>query len=581
MTAQFWKPPARLLMVLALMITTPPEVSALDPSELSGRVRESLRSRIVDGGIPLYLRVGGETIQAAWSLPRFYQNRGYLPAWIDNHGPTALAGDLLTVLGQSALEGLQPRHYHVAALGKMLADARESHVPPDPRLLAELDLLLTDAFLIYGAHLAGGSIDSETIDEEWPTSPRDGGLPQRLEDGLAAGRVVEALWELRPREPGYQRLCDALAALRRLGETGGWPQVPPGPKLQKGDADPRVPFLRLRLGVTGEREGINPSRTVLFDEALAEAVTAFQERHGLEPDAVVGAETLAALNVPVEERTRQVILNLERWRWLPRDLGSRYVLVNIAAFHLSLVENSRPVLEMRAVVGRDFRRTPVFSDRITYLVLSPYWNVPPRIAIEDKLPLIRKDPGYLAKQHVRVFRGWDADSEEVDPETVDWWRLSKTNFPLRLRQDPGPWNALGDMKFMFPNPYDVYLHGTPDRHLFTRSQRSFSSGCIRIEKPVDLAAYLLRDDPRWTREAILQGIQRRVEQTVRLKQPLPIHLLYWTAWAEEDGTLHFRNDIYQRDARLVSAILDEPLVTAAPLGPLRPEGQTPLNGLAR
>jgi murein L,D-transpeptidase YcbB/YkuD len=580
MTFPSCKLAARLFLALALVITAAPDVPALGPSELSGRVREHLRNRIEDGGTPLYMRVGEDIIQAAWALPQFYGQRGYLPAWIDDHGPTTLASDLLTALVQSADEGLQPRHYHVATIEALLALAREPLAPPDPRRLAELDLLLTDAFLIYGAHLAGGSVDAAAIDVEWPTHPRERNLTLRLEGGLASGRVAEVLWDLRPREEGYRRLRGALAALRRLETAGGWPQVPPGPKLQPGDADPRVAFLRQRLRVTGELREVGSVTEVLFDEPLTEAVKAFQRRHGLEPDAVVGAETLAALNIPVAARTRQAILNLERWRWLPRDLGRRYLLVNIAAFQLTLVEDGRPVLEMKAVVGRDYRRTPVFSDRIAYLVLSPYWNVPPRIAVEDKLPLIRKDPGYLAKQHLRVFRGWGADSEEVDPQTVDWGSLSKANFPLRLRQDPGPWNALGELKFMFPNPYDVYLHGTPDRHLFARSRRSFSSGCIRIENPVDLAVHLLRDDPRWTRGAILEGIERRAEQTVPLKQPLPIHLLYWTAWVAEDGTMHFRNDIYQRDDRLVTALLDAPLVTAAPLGPHRPAPAMPPHGRA-
>jgi murein L,D-transpeptidase YcbB/YkuD len=562
---------AVLILLLALPMAAPPGASALDPSELSARVREQLRSRIEDGGLPLYLRVGDEALQAAWALPRFYAQRGYLPAWIGNEGPTPMADELVGALNRALCEGLTPRHYHAAALGRLLGQAGGG-APPDSRLLAELDLLLTDAFLIYGAHLAGGRTNAEAIDREWPARPWEMDLGRHLADALAAGQVAQALEALTPQDAGYRGLRQALAHLRRIEAAGGWPSVPPGPKLELQDRDPRVVPVRRRLAVTGELPAEAADAGEHFDAALAEAVRTFQRRHGLEPDGVVGSETLALLNVPVAERIRQLALNLERWRWLPRNLGDRYLLVNIAAFHLTLVEGGRPVMEMKAVVGRDYRRTPVFSDRMTYLVLSPYWNVPPRIAVQDKLPLIRRDPAYLARQHLRVFRGWGVGAEEVDPATVDWTSLSSTNFPFRLRQDPGPWNALGEIKFMFPNPHDVYLHGTPDRHLFARSQRSFSSGCIRIEKPVELAVQLLGDDPRWSREAIMTAIDRRVEQTVLLPQPLPIHLLYWTAWSAEDGALHFRRDIYDRDPPLAAALLDEAVATTAPLGPQATSG---------
>ena len=214
---------------------------------------------------------------------------------------------------------------------------------------------------------------------------------------------------------------------------------------------------------------------------------------------------------------------------------------------------------MRVIVGKSYRRTPVFSDKITYLVLSPYWHVPQSITTKDILPLVHKDPDYLAKQNIKVFLGWGADSREIDPKEIDWARMSANSFPYRLRQEPGPNNALGQVKFMFPNKFNVYLHDTAARELFAKSVRSFSSGCIRIENPIDLAEYLLQDKPGWTWEKIITSIEKRVEQTVSLSKPIPVHFLYWTAWSDENGLVHFRKDIYDRDSSLDKALREKSL----------------------
>jgi len=252
---------------------------------------------------------------------------------------------------------------------------------------------------------------------------------------------------------------------------------------------------------------------------------------------------VAAFTVPEEERIRQLEINMERWRWLPRELGARYLLVNIANFTLEVVEHHHPVLTMRAIVGRPDRRTPVLRSALSQVVLSPYWHVPPRIALQDKLPLIRKHPGYLAHHGFQVFRG----NQAVDPATIPWSQVTRTHFPYMLRQRPGATNALGRIKFLFPNPFDVYLHDTPSRELFHASVRAFSSGCIRLEKPLELAAYLLREDPAWTPNKIRTAVERPREQVVHLAIPLSVYVLYSTAWVEADGSVHFRPDLYERD----------------------------------
>jgi murein L,D-transpeptidase YcbB/YkuD len=245
-------------------------------------------------------------------------------------------------------------------------------------------------------------------------------------------------------------------------------------------------------------------------------------------------------------------LNLERWRWLPQDLGSRYLLINIPAFHLYVSESGEDVLTLRVIVGRVVRRTPVFSDTMRYLVFSPSWDVPPTILRQDKLPAIRENPAYAVEQNMRVFQLTDGTWTEIDPLTVDW--SSATSSTIRLRQRPGPSNALGRVKFMFPNPFNVYLHDTPSRELFARSQRDFSSGCIRVERPAELAEYLLRDDPAWTPQAIRAAMVSGQERSVTLPRPLPVHIQYWTAWVGRDGVVQFRRDIYDRDAKLDAAL---------------------------
>jgi murein L,D-transpeptidase YcbB/YkuD len=435
---------------------------------------------------------------------------------------------------------------------------------PDPPSraapLTDLDLLLTDAFLVYASHLLSGRINPETIDPEWRANRRGVDLVPVLEQALAGGHgsVRATLEGLMPLQEGYRRLRAALERYRAVERGGGWPAVPPGAGLGPGARDARVVALRERLRLAGDLEDATPAMPDSFDAMLGAAVRRFQGRHGLEPTGAVDAATLRELNVNPHLRVQQVELNLERWRWLPQDLGRRHILVNIAGFELDLVEDGRTVLDMRVLVGRPYRRTPVFSDTMRYLVLSPYWNVPRNIAVQDKLPLIKRDPGYLAKQQMRVFSGDGGAATELDPATIDWSQVTPATFAYRLRQDPGPLNALGQVKFMFPNAYNVYLHDTPSRELFARASRDFSSGCIRLEKPVELALALLRDDPTWTRARVDSVIARRAERTIVLAAPVPVHLLFWTAWAGPDGTIQFRRDLYGRDARLERALAAGP-----------------------
>jgi len=342
--------------------------------------------------------------------------------------------------------------------------------------------------------------------------------------------------------PGLEK---ALAQYRQLAAQGGWPQVPVGPALREGDQDERLHFLKERLVASGDLAAPLVQGD-LFDGLLKEAVQRFQARHGLATDGVVGAKTMTELNVPISKRVRQLAVSLERCQPLPSLLEPRHILVNIADFTLKLYEDGKLRLSMPVIVGKTYRQTPVFTGNITSLVLNPSWEVPHSIATKDLLPKIKKNPGYLSQSHFQIFRGWKS-SEEINPATIDWGNLSPSRFPYRLRQEPGPANALGQVKFLFPNPYDVYLHDTPSRALFQQNSRTFSSGCIRLARPLDLAVYLLQGTSLGSMEALTAAISREKTLTVAIPSPIPVHIAYMTAWVDREGIIQFRPDIYNRD----------------------------------
>jgi len=424
---------------------------------------------------------------------------------------------------------LEPADYHLRAIQTSLDSVRADAAHGrsiTPRGLADLDLLLSDAFLLYGSHLLGGRVDPETLHPRWDANRRAADLSTVLQDALDSRKIARALQRLVPSDEGYRRLRDALGRERAIAAQGGWPTD-----------------LRERL----RREG-----DLRVEDSLAVGLKRFQRRHGLEDTGIIDSGTRAELNVSAEARVEQLRINLERWRWLPQDLGRRRIIVNIAAQVLEVVEDEEVVMQMRVVVGREYKRTPVFSDTVRYIVLNPNWHVPSTIALEELIPNIQKDSTYLERFGMHLLTS-GPDPQEVNPTTVDWSTVSADSFPYQLRQEPGRLNALGRMKFMFPNRYDVYLHDTPSRSLFSEAQRDFSHGCIRVEKPLDLAVYLMKKS-RWDRDSIESALDEGTEHTIYLPRPVPIHLLYWTAWADEDGTIQFRTDINGVDRALAGAL---------------------------
>jgi len=535
------------------------EAGGAETRSFDDLVAERIRTRIESADVLTDLRAGGKPFYTSEALVGFYVRRLYRPAWINERGPTRLADDLVNALRLADLEGLRPEDYQLTAIEDLAAAVRadlRSRKGIVPDRWADLDFLHTNAFLVYASHLLSGRVNPASLEQEWMANRRSADFAAVLEAALASGDVAGTLAKLAPPGRGFRRLREALVHQRAVAARGGWPAIPDGPTLKRGDHSPQVAALRERLRLGGDLAAAEWEDPELLDETLENAVERFQTRHGLTADGATGAATRAELNVSAERRVDQLEVNLERWRWLPQDLGQRYIIVNIAAFELEVVEDSAVVLAMRVVVGvpDSGRHTPVFSDTMRYLVLNPYWQVPDDIARNDLLQRVQHDSTYLAQQKIRVFRGWGPEAKEVDPATVDWSAIAPDKFPFRLCQDPGPINALGRIKFMFPNKFNVYLHDTPSRPLFGRTRRDFSHGCIRIQKPIDLAVYLLRKDPRWNREALMLALDEVVDRTVPLPEPIPIHLLYWTAWVEEDGTIQFRRDIYGRDAPLLEAM---------------------------
>jgi murein L,D-transpeptidase YcbB/YkuD len=543
----------RLLLLVALIASFASNALAQAPPD---DIRKSLERAVKSGTIQKTVCPQAPYCNPS-SVTRFYQMRKYEPAWTRDGYPLPAADTLARAIKAADAEGLQPRDYHLERIETTLAEIRQILIrseKPEPANVINLEFLLSDAYLVYAAHLLNGRVNPETLHaDEWTIYPARFNLARHLSKALEEGDFEGSLKSLLPAQPGYGRLKTALVVNRALAERGGWPVIPGDGRLEKGDKSDRVPVLRSRLKVTGDMPAPVDATSDLFDEAVEEAVTRFQQRHGLYDDGIVGTRTLRALNVPVEKRIRQIELNLERWRWLPQNLGNPYILVNIAGYGLEVVENEAPVLTMKIVVGTAFQKTPVFSGKMTYIEMNPFWNVPHSIATEETLKKIRENPDFFAKENMKVFAAGQ-NGEAVSPATIDWSQLSESNFPYKLRQEPGPRNPLGRIKFMFPNKHSVYLHDTSDPQLFKKERRGYSHGCIRIEKPMDMAEFVMRGSKDWSREKVAAVLKTKETTVAYLPKPISVHILYFTAWGNGDGTVHFLEDIYRRDERLEKAL---------------------------
>ena len=517
-----------------------------------------------------------DTLHVGAATKAFYRKRVYRSAWTDGQRLLPQGEKLFAGIGRAGEDGLDPGSYGFDMASAMVARLDSTTLGDAQRadLLGELDLVLTEGFSRYARDLVQGTIDPTKGGLDWRI-PRDTTLE---EDVLKAARTEpldEIVARLRPAVPYYDRLLKALASYREVEARGGWPNVPapehPVKRSQAGGATPIALRERLRLADDTSESRLarfgeaNPD---IFDDSLLAALAHFQSRNGIDEDGVLGANTLRELNHSVEDRIADLRLNLDRWRWLPRELGERYIVVNVAGFELEMIEEGRPVEIMDVVVGKEGWNTPIFSDTMEFLIANPSWNVPASIAQEEILPALRRDPRYLATHHFDVLIG----DRVVDPASVDFSNADT----YRFRQQPGPDNALGRLKFMLPNSDNIYLHDTPAGQLFSRTDRAFSHGCIRIEKPEELARALMQrvtGTPPEKLDAILAGGE---EKTIRFDEGVPVYILYFTAWVDEDGTVRFMHDIYGRDDMLEQERqkkLEHP--AAARRGSARSAGDTP------
>ena len=497
----------------------------------------------------------GEKVLASGAILQIYGGNEKSPVWTDS----ATVEQMLQAVKAMRNEGLDPEDYHYSALA-----ALGSAPPVRPSDMARRDILLTDALFVMSYHLHFGKADPNRAEEAWnydnlfeSLDMTDSGTREAIAAGLreavAKGEVDQLLERARPSRALYDRMRDAFGHYQSLAEAGGWPSVPEGPTLHEGNDDRRVAILRARLCTTGDLRQ-EACEGTFFDLELAAAVEDFQERHGLDVDGAVGRNTLVALNVTAADRADQLRVNLDRARWVlnfePRE---DFVIVNICSYETRLFRGGEPVWGARVQVGKPFTRSPVFAGSMTYLEFNPTWTVPVSIANRSILPKVKKDPGYLARSDMVLL---DSSGREVSPETVDWPTV--TRMPYTVRQNPGTLNALGLVKFIFPNEHAIYLHDTPSRHKFSQTNRAFSSGCIRVENPMELATLLLEDQSSWDRSRIDEVVASGKRTTVRLTEPLPVFLLYWTAYPGKDGRVNFRKDLYDRDAPLL-ATLKEPV----------------------
>lgn len=478
---------------------------------------------------------------------KFYKERKYQLGWFDKHELVPQAAEMLEVIGKAREEGLDPRDYQIIDFEKVFKDFKKRGRDSSARnaMEREIDIALSATYFNWASdYYRGIVVPRENKDViEWDVKRNKIKLHKALATVLKERKSKYPYADFKPLHEEYANLKKALARYRKIEAEGGWPQIPKGTYLKPGQSSPVVTTLRQRLKYYMKTTPDTTSDR--YDEPLADAVKVFQDQNGLNASGVIGPETVKLLNISVKDRIDQLIINMERWRWIPKSFEPDYLMVNIPEFKLKLVNDSQTVMTMKVIVGKELNSTPVFSDKMEYVVLSPYWNVPPNILKKEIAPHVMKDPTYLDRLDMEVitYKG-----ERVSPYSIDWSTAGDRDFKYIVRRRPGPKNDLGGVKFIFPNSDNIYLHDTPQDELFSQAKRGFSHGCVRVEEPIKLAEHLLKDvRGNWTRSRILKQISSRQELHVPLKAKLPVYLVYFTAWADAEGNAHFREDIYGHD----------------------------------
>jgi len=528
----------RLLTLLAVLTTAsflvvPSALAQSSKDPLEQAIREQLAA-VEDIVLP-------NEMDLVWrKLRQFYSQRQYQPVWFNDAGLNARAETWLYTIKSAYTHGLDPYDYHLGFIQRHRSDK-------SPLLRVWMELLMSKALMLYIEHMQVGQSTPKEMNLNWHIKKPPVDTMAWLQRILDDDNFEQALDSLQPPHAGYRRLQKALLKYLALKSAGGWLNIPDGPILHKGELDEQVPLLRRRLQAEGDLLIDPVTDQFFFDDTLKEAVEHFQVRYGIDVDGVVGPETRTAMNVPIEERIQQMQLNLERWRWLPQDLGEHYLFVNTAGYELAAYEHNEILFITRVIAGTPDRSTPAVAGPLHSIIFNPYWYIPRTIALNDILPLQQRNPKYLKSMGIRVFKNSKTALTEVQSNKIVWAKLNEDNFPYQLRQDPGPKNSLGGIKFKFANDYALYLHDTPKKRLFNQETRAFSSGCIRVDNAVDLADYLLQNQNDWSKQKIHEIIDSGGTVVVDLQEPIPLYLVYWTTWVGSDDHVYFRKDIYGWD----------------------------------
>ncbi len=475
------------------------------------------------------------------AIATFYKERNYKPIWTGN-GDRQRRRAFLDAVSKASDHGLPIGRYDADQLKRDLGSFKSA------KARGILEVEMTKRFLQYAQDLQSGILEPLKVDKELYVKP-----PRR--DRLANLKAFSKsspqafLRSLAPKHPDYARLLKEKARLEKVVGRGGWGDKVPGKKIKPGQSGAKVFALRKRLTAMGYKKvGISPD----YNDALKMVVARFQQDHGLNRDGVAGGATLAAMNVSAQTRLQQVIVGLERQRWLNKPRGKRHIIVNQADFRAHVMDNGKSTLETRVVVGKAGKfRTPEFTDEMTHLIINPTWHVPKSIARKEYLPMLKENPDALRRQGIRMT---DAEGQPVDPATIDYTEYDVNNFPFDLKQPPSSGNALGKVKFMFPNRFNVYLHDTPSKSLFARDVRAYSHGCVRVQKPLELAYTLLKPQSANAKGLFHKYLATGRETVVGLEKPIPVHLVYHTVWVTAQGRPNYRMDIYRRDKRVFGAL---------------------------
>ncbi|UZD24219.1 L,D-transpeptidase family protein [Algoriphagus halophytocola] len=530
---------------------------ALDAVPLdSSQIAEIIRFRIETDPPGEKLKIRNTTLLTTDDVINFYTDRYFEEVWSVEGILSELAYALRFEIKQSQFDGLNPRDYNLEAIDGFFSKFETNMAmgkSNDPGDLADLDMLLSDAFFHLASHLEIGKVDPSLIDEEWEIQRKEQLVyyPDLLDEAIASGQIRQTLETLYPKFPVYKRGREVLRALveEEKEDSLNWKKVKVSKALKVGDTNNDIPILRERLQYWGLLDQYEVKEPKLYDSVMMAGIKDFQGYHGMVIDGVIGKVTAAALNDSPQAKIDKARVNLERLRWLPDTVeNAEFILVNIANFQLDYFKNLDTLLTERVIVGRKYHETPIFMEEMSYIVFSPYWNIPYSITRGEIIPSARKNPNYINSKNMEVVT---PAGQVVDPNSIDWHSKS---FPYLVRQKPGPGNSLGLVKFMFPNKHNVYIHDTNARSLFANDDRSRSHGCIRIQNPADFAKMLLRDEPEWTMERINEAMSQTHEQVVKLKKPIPVVLVYLTFWADSKGEAHFRDDIYERDQAVLMAL---------------------------